>query len=115
MQVYCAIPDKPVSSDQGFIREAFLDRHQRRWDAIKARPTKTADPIYRTKRDAICTFMSFFFFPAFAIITMQRHWCSFAEKVQSGESGEGLEAAYLRPVEFCVERTSTGSDRAERA
>jgi len=29
MQVYSAIPDYFVTSDQGFIREAFLDLHKK--------------------------------------------------------------------------------------
>jgi len=44
MQVYSAIPDDSVRSDQGFIREPFLDRHKEDGMFIRARPKRTADP-----------------------------------------------------------------------
>jgi hypothetical protein len=101
---YSAIPADSVRSDQGFIREVFPDRNK-----DDDRPG-LLDPEPRTKRDARQTFV--FFFGRFAIIRTLLYRCSFAETVQSTESGEGPETANPRPVEFRLERCPKGCSSA---
>jgi len=64
MQVYSAIPDDSVRSDQGFIREVFLDRHEKKMKCHKSpgRP-ELLIPIHRTKRDERMYFRVLPFFP----------------------------------------------------